>query len=173
MPNSRFAISLGIRICTTKYQKWLSYLTGWISTMAWQAGNAIGVSLTGTLIQVIILENKPDYAFPAWHGSLLVMVNILITVTVNIYLGRFIPRVQTLFFVLHILAFLAVAIPICVAAPKANAREVFLHFENTGGWSSMPLAIFVGQLSAIYMMAGTDSVSHSLTHKTLCNTDDS
>ena len=33
-----------------KYQRWLSYITGWISTMAWQAGNAIGVFLMGTLI---------------------------------------------------------------------------------------------------------------------------
>lgn len=56
-----------------RYQKVLSYYTGWISTMAWQAGNAIGVFLTGTLIQTVILENNVKYAFPAWHGSLLVM----------------------------------------------------------------------------------------------------
>lgn len=126
--------------------------------MAWQAGNAIGVFLTGTLIQVIILENNPNYMFPAWHGSLLVMANIAVTVTGNIFATKFIPRVQTLFFVFHILAFFGVIIPICVNAPKASASQVFTDFENYGGWSSTGLAVLAGQLSAIYMMCGTDSV---------------
>lgn len=42
---------------------------------------ALGVFLTGTQIQVIILENNPDYLFPAWHGSLLVMANIIFSVS--------------------------------------------------------------------------------------------
>jgi choline transport protein len=116
-----------------RWQKILSYYTGWISTMAWQAGNAVGVFLTGTLIQTIILENNNDYAFPSWHGSLLVMSNIIITVAANILLTRYIPRVQTAFFVLHILAFFAVMVPICINAPKASAAQVFTEFENTGG----------------------------------------
>ncbi|GAB7366367.1 hypothetical protein MBLNU230_g8165t2 [Neophaeotheca triangularis] len=140
-----------------RLQKWLSYLTGWITTMAWQAGNAIGVFLTGTLVQVIVLVNNSSYAFPAWHGSLLVMSNIVFTVAANIYLSRYIPRVQTLFFVFHVLAFFCFFIPILVYAPKASARQVFTEFENTGGWSSMGFAVLAGQLSAIYMMCGTDS----------------
>lgn len=46
-----------------KLQKPLSYITGWASTAAWQAGNAIGVFLTGTLIQVIILENNKSKSY--------------------------------------------------------------------------------------------------------------
>lgn len=145
-----------------RYQKVLSYYTGWISTMAWQAGNGIGVFLTGTLIQTIILENNNDYAFPAWHGSLLVISNIGFVTAANILLSRFIPRVQTAFFVLHILAFFAVMVPICINAPKASAGEVFTGFENTGGWSSMGLALLAGQLSSIYMMCGTDAVCISI-----------
>lgn len=131
-----------------RWQKQLSYYTGWISTIAWQAGNAIGVFLTGTLIQTIILENNNDYAFPAWHGSLLVMSNIIFCVAANILLSRFIPRVQTAFFVLHILVFFAVLVPIIINAPKASASEVFTDFENLGGWSNMGLAVMAGQVSA-------------------------
>ena len=78
----------------------------------------------------------------------------------NILLSRFIPRVQTLFFVLHILAFFAVMIPICINAPKATAKQVFTEFDNRGGWSSTGFAVLAGQLSAIYMMGGTDSAAH-------------
>jgi choline transport protein len=87
------------------------------------------------------------------------MSNIVFTVAANILLTRYIPRVQTAFFVLHILAFFAVMVPICINAPKASPAEVFTDFENTGGWSNMGLAVLAGQLSAIYMMCGTDSVS--------------
>ncbi|KAM0714979.1 hypothetical protein Q7P37_009444 [Cladosporium fusiforme] len=132
-----------------RWQKQLSYYTGWISTIAWQAGNAIGVFLTGTLIQTIILENNNDYAFPAWHGSLLVMSNIIFCVAANILLSRFIPRVQTAFFVLHILVFFAVLVPIIINAPKASASEVFTDFENLGGWPNMGLAVMAGQSAHI------------------------
>jgi choline transport protein len=118
------------------------------------------VFLTGTLIQTIILENNPNYAFPAWQGSLLVIANIAFTIVANIRMTRYIPRVQTLFFVLHILTFFAVMIPICINAPKASASDVFTKFENRGGWSSVPFATLAGQLSAIYMMGGTDSAAH-------------
>ena len=86
------------------------------------------------------------------------MSNIVFTVAANILLTRYIPKVQTAFFVLHTLAFFAVLVPICVSAPKASAAEVFTGFSNTGGWSSMGFAVLAGQLSAIYMMCGTDSV---------------
>jgi choline transport protein len=52
-----------------------------------------------------------------------------------------------------------------VNAPKASAAEVFAGFENTGGWSNMGLAVLAGQLSAIYTMCGTDSVSNTLSQK--------
>jgi choline transport protein len=123
------------------------------------AGRALSGARSFTLIQTVILENNNDYAFPSWHGSLLVMSNIVFTVAANILLTRYIPRVQTAFFVLHILAFFAVLVPICVNAPKASASEVFTGFANTGGWSSTGFAVLAGQLSAIYMMCGTDSVS--------------
>ena len=70
--------------------------------MAWQAGNAIGVFLTGTLIQVIILENNPNYLFPTWQGSLLVMAIILLVGVINIFGSKLIPRLQNAIFCLHI-----------------------------------------------------------------------
>ena len=119
----------------------------------------------------MILDNNVDYAFPAWYGSLLVMSNIFFTVTANILLSRYIPRVQTAFFVLHILAFFAVMVPICVNAPKASAAEVFTGFENTGGWSNMGFAVLAGHLTAIYMMCGTDAVSAVLDYPLLATAD--
>ncbi|TKA82758.1 hypothetical protein B0A55_01091 [Friedmanniomyces simplex] len=48
-----------------RYQKFLSYMAGWISTIAWQAGNAMGIFLAGSKVQTIILVNNESYGFDA------------------------------------------------------------------------------------------------------------
>ncbi|KAJ5472379.1 hypothetical protein N7530_006380 [Penicillium desertorum] len=44
-----------------RYQKFLSYITGWMSVLAWQSGTASGSFLTGTIIQGLISVRNPDY----------------------------------------------------------------------------------------------------------------
>jgi choline transport protein len=141
-------------------QKLLSYFTGWTSTMAWQAGNAIGVFLTGTLIQVIILENNPDYLFPTWQGSLLVMAIIVLVGVINIFGAKLIPKLQNAIFAAHVLAYICFVTPIWVNAPKASAKAVFTSFSNSGGWSSTGFAVLAGQLSGIYTQVGVDTAAH-------------
>ena len=141
-------------------QKWLSYTTGWTSTMAWQAGNAIGVFLTGTLIQVVILENNPNYLFPAWQGSLFVMACILLVGLINIFGARLIPRLQNAIFACHVMAYICFIVPIWVNAPKASSKVVMTEFTNVGGWSTTGFAVLVGQLSGIYTQVGVDTAAH-------------
>lgn len=126
--------------------------------MAWQAGNAIGVFLTGTLLQVVILENNPNYAFPAWQGSLFVIACILLVGLINVFGAKLIPKLQNLIFALHVMAYVAFIVPIWVNAPKATAKQVFASFENRGGWSTLGLGVLAGQLSGIYTQVGVDTV---------------
>lgn len=49
----------------------------------------------------------------------------------------------------HKLAYLAYIIPQWVSAPRASHSQVWLEFENNGGWSNMELAVHVGQLAGI------------------------
>lgn len=129
-----------------------------MSTLAWQAGNAQGFFLTGTLIQTIILINDDSYTFPNWQGTLLVIAVTVLTCIINIYLTHYIPRTQEVMFVGHIAIYLCLLIPVWVLAPQASAREVFVDFDNLGGWPNMQLAVLVGQLSAISAMLGVDTV---------------
>src|SRR5687767_5485114 len=55
-----------------KYQQYLSHLTGWMSTISWQAGTASGPFLVGTMIQAQIQINYPDYGPTNWQGTLFV-----------------------------------------------------------------------------------------------------
>lgn len=61
--------------------------------------------------------------------------------------------------VLHVLAFFAVVTTLWCLAPHRTARDVFTTLSNTGGWSSTGLSLMVGQISAIYSILGTSSLT--------------
>ena len=133
--------------------------------MAWQAGNALGVFLVGTLIQSIISINNPNYAFPAWHATLLVIGAVCIAFVGNVYGSRFLPHWQNAVFAIHVMAYFAFIIPIWVNAPRATSKQVWTGFEGSGGWSNISLTVMIGQLSGIYTQVGVDTVCLS----TSCN----
>jgi amino acid transporter len=143
-----------------KYQKFLSYVVGWMSTLSWQAGNASGSYLTGTIIQALIVVNYPSYNPERWHGTLLVFAMVLILYIVNVWASDLWARVQNGLLIIHILGFLAVIITLWVMAPHQSAKAVFTEFSNSGGWSSTGLAVMVGQITAIYSLLGSDATAH-------------
>jgi amino acid transporter len=147
-----------------KHQKWLSYMTGWMSTLSWQAGTASGSFLTGTIIQALIAINNADYQ-PTdlewrWQGTLLVFAMVLVLFTANIWGAKSLPLLQNILFVVHVFGFFAVIIVLWVLAPRNTASVVFTQFYNGGGWSSIGLSLMVGQISAIYGSICSDATAH-------------
>ena len=87
------------------------------------------------------------------------MVSAAVAYTAVVYGGKALPHAQLLVFALHIGAYLAYIIPIWMNAPKASHQQVWNEFRNTGGWSSLGLAVLVGQLTGISEQVGIDTVS--------------
>ncbi|GIZ38205.1 hypothetical protein CKM354_000162800 [Cercospora kikuchii] len=143
-----------------KYQRVLSYITGWTSTIAWQAGNAMGIFLVGSLVQTIILINNEDYAFPSWHGTLLAIAAMVIAYILNVYGSRALAKWQIAVFIIHVAAYFGFLVPVWVNAPKASHSQVWNDFVNDGGWSSIGLTVLVGQLSGISQQTGIDTAAH-------------
>lgn len=133
-----------------KYQKFMSYMTGWMSTLSWQAGNASGSFLTGTIIQGLITINNPNYQPTNWQGTLLVFAMVSLVFVSNIWGARTVPGAQTFLLVVHVGGFLAILIVLWALAPKTPAKVVFTQFSNGGRWSSMGLSLMIGQISAIF-----------------------
>ena len=126
--------------------------------MAWQAGNAIGVYLVGTIIQSLISINNESYTFPRWHAWLLICAAVTIAFCGNVFGYKVLHLWQNIAFTVHILAYFAFIIPIWVNAPTAPHKEVWGDFTNYGGWVSPGFAVLVGQLSGIYTQLGLDTV---------------
>ena len=137
-----------------EHRKFLSYMTGWLSVIAWQAFVANTCYICGTLIQGLLVLNHPEYTFQRWHGTLLFYAVLAFGLLVNTYLGRILPRIESLMLLLYILAFFAVLIPLVYLAPHKNAKEVFTVFQNLGGWSTTGLSFMVGFITPMGSFLG-------------------
>lgn len=87
---------------------------------------------------------------------------ICIAVVANIYGSKMLPYWQNPIFVANILSYFAFLVPVWSNAPMTTSTHVWTQFENTGGWSSLTLAVLVGQLPAITSQTGIDAVSLSI-----------
>jgi len=125
-------------------------MTGWLSTLSWQAGTAAGSFLTGTLIQGWIKLNNPEYEPKNWQGTLLVIAMVLVLFVANIWGARSMPIINNFLLIVHVFGLFAVIIVLWVMAPRNSAERVFTEFTNSGGWSSMGVSLMVGQISSIY-----------------------
>ena len=139
-------------------------MTGWMSTLSWQAGTASGSVLTGSIIQALIAINNADYQ-PTnlewrWQGTLLVFAMVLVLFTANIWGAKSLPLLQNILLVVHVFGFFAVIIVLWILAPRNTASTVFTQFYNGGGWSSVGLSLMVGQISAIYGSICSDATAH-------------
>lgn len=54
-----------------KHQKILSYTSGWLSSLAWQAFVVVDSFLLAELLQALIEINNPSYVSQRWHTTLL------------------------------------------------------------------------------------------------------
>ncbi|KAJ5729708.1 uncharacterized protein N7483_004216 [Penicillium malachiteum] len=115
-----------------RHQKFLSYTTGWMSVLAWQAGAASGSFLTGTIIQGLISIRDPSYKPQNWQGTLFVFAMIAIIYFFNVHAANWIPRIQNLLLALHLMSWVIVVVVLFVMTPQQPAKVVFTEFYNGG-----------------------------------------
>ncbi|KAJ5782953.1 hypothetical protein N7457_004727 [Penicillium paradoxum] len=140
--------------------KLMSYLTGWLTVIGWQATFATSCYLVGTLIQGLVVLTNSTYEPKNWHGTLIFWAVVVFSVAINSVGGKVLPRFEGMILVLHILGFFAILIPLTYMADHGNSKEVFTQFLNLGGFPSQGLSFFVGIAGCIFAFAGGDAAVH-------------
>lgn len=145
-----------------KYQRLLSYTSGWLSTLAWQSIVAVDSFLIGEVILGMIVVNDQSFMAQRWQATLLIIATVLGLAAFNFFAGKRLALAENLFVMFHLLAFLPVVVTLLVMTPeKQTARAVFTQFTDNGaGWSSLGLTTMVGQVSCIFVVLGSDSAAH-------------
>lgn len=147
-------------LAPAEHNVWLSFFTGWVSVLAWVAATATPAFIAATLLQGLLVLKDPNYVLERWHGTLLFFAILLLSVSVNIWLIKFLPYLETIILVLHVGLFFALLVPLVYLAPQHSAEFVFTDFESLGGWSSPGIAWCVGLLTCAFPFTGYDGAAH-------------
>ena len=143
-----------------KYAKFLSWLTGWLSTMGWQAAASSGSYLGGFMIQALIGINHPTYSFARWQCTLLMYAVIALCIFVNTVLIKVLPGLEGLILILHVVGFFAIMIPVVHLAPISSNEFVWTDFTNYSGYSSDGVSWLIGQAASAILFIGYDGACH-------------
>lgn len=141
-------------------QRFLSYLTGWMTSIGWQALVASTGYIAGTLIQTLVVITVPSYEATSWRGLLIIYAVLLFGFIINTIARRLLPTLEGPVLCIHILAFFGVLVPLCVLSSKRGASEVWAYFVNEGGWDTQGLSTMIGLLMSIFLFTGVDGAIH-------------
>ena len=86
--------------------------------------------------------------------TLILWAAILFAVFVNTVLCRFLPKIEGLILILHVMAFFAILIPLLYMAPHNSAQTVFTTFLNEGAWPTTGTSFMVGLLVPANVLIG-------------------
>ncbi|KAF9701272.1 hypothetical protein EKO04_001168 [Ascochyta lentis] len=141
------------------YRKFLSFITGWVTLIGWQATTASSAYLAGTILQSTILMVNSDYSPKPYQAMLLGWAVLAFAVTINTIGSKTLAHFEGLILILHILGFFAILIPLVYLSDHSDA-SIFTTFVNSGGWSTQALSFMVGLPSSVFALVGVDSCVH-------------
>lgn len=143
-------------------QKFLGYIEGWLTLTGWQATLASSAYLNGTMIQSIVALSLPGYRdkMQNWHGTLILWGVLLLNYGINTAFTTLFAKFEGLAFVLHILGFFAILLPLVCLAEHSSPGEVFDTFYNLGNWQTQGLSFCIGMLGNVFAFLGGDAAVH-------------
>ena len=137
-----------------QYQKFLSYASGWMSTLGWLASMASSVFVVTTLVEAAIEVSNADFSFTNWQYTLIMIAFILVTILFNTWGAGILPLLETISLFLHIGGWLITLVSLWVLCPRNSASDVFTQVVNSGGWSNTGTACLISQVTVIYCNLG-------------------
>ena len=138
----------------------LSYITGWLTVLGWQAAITAASYLTGTGIQGVVIVTVPNYNPKMWHGTLMTWAVVICAFGINTLVSTVLAKIEAIVLILHIVGFVALLIPLVYLAPHSSPRDVFTVFLNAGDWPTQTLSFFVGIIGIVFAFIGTDGAIH-------------
>ncbi|KAI5777063.1 amino acid/polyamine transporter I [Geopyxis carbonaria] len=143
-----------------KYQKFLSYIVGWLCAVGWQAAMATTAYAVAQQFEGLIALCDPSYVIKGWHGSLMSIAITIFAIFWNTVLIRKLPLLEGIVLTLHVFGFFAFVVVLWVMGPRGDPVEVFTNFQDNSGWGNVGLACLVGILGPTVTLIGSDSSCH-------------
>ncbi|KAE8389365.1 amino acid/polyamine transporter I [Aspergillus alliaceus] len=141
--------------------KLVSYITGWLTVIGWQATFSSAMYLNGNMIEALIILTRSSYTPKPWRRTLYSWSLSVISAVINIVGGKVLPRFEGTILIFHIIGFFCILVPLTYMADhKSSAEEVFTYFINDGHWPTKALSVFIGLTGPVFAFAGGDAAVH-------------
>ncbi|KAF2150891.1 amino acid transporter [Myriangium duriaei CBS 260.36] len=141
-------------------QRLASYICGWMLFLRWQAGQAGGTFIMGTLIQAMLVIRDSSYTPKGWQGFLFVVPFSILSAALSIRITTGHLTVFNMSMVVHVLSCFTTVVVVWVLAPHVPANAALATFTNNGGWSTTGLSLMIGQVSMVATLGGFDAAIH-------------
>jgi hypothetical protein len=125
-----------------------------MSTLGWLASVSGSVFVLTTLVETIIEVTQPDFGFPNWQYTLIMLAFLVITIFFNTWGAKALPMIETVSLFGHLAGFLVTIIPLWVMAPKNSASSVFTEVVSNSGWSNVGTSCLISQVTVMYCNLG-------------------
>ena len=136
-----------------RYQKPLSYIAGWWSTIAWQSTAAGATFLAGNFVPSLAALFHPNYAPTSWQNNLCVFALVLLILAINATSTKPLIYIQMLAMLVLFIGWMPVAGCLGGLAPHPRSfHEIVTDFTSTDGWGNLGIAVLVGQISNVYAL---------------------
>ncbi|KAL1863114.1 hypothetical protein Daus18300_008106 [Diaporthe australafricana] len=143
------------------WQKQASYASGWMTSLGWIASLAGSVYVCADLVRVCVNITYPDLVFSSWQIFLILLALLLLTIVLNTMGTRVMPTLEVISLIGHTVGFVVfIGIFWGMCRPLNSGREVFLDFQNNGGWTNYGTVCLLNQVSIIWSMLGSDTIVH-------------
>ncbi|KAJ5052561.1 amino acid/polyamine transporter I [Bipolaris maydis] len=142
------------------WDKRISYIVGWLTSLGWQAGMAGTSFLTGEQIRGLIALTSPSYKPVPMHSTLLSIAIVTFSATWNTLFAKKLPHIEGFLLFLYIIGFIAFMSVLIVMGPESDPEEVFFEFKNPSGWENKILSVIAGIIGPISTMGSGDAATH-------------
>jgi len=148
-------------LAPAKYRTFASYLTGWLTSIAWVATVAIETLFAGTIIQGILILDYPSYDAKLWQGTLLTWLVIVVCIFINVVIPNWLPRIEVFILVFHLVGFVAIVATLWATTENYTpSHNVWAYAINGGEWPTQGLSYCVGFLGNVATFVGADASVH-------------
>lgn len=141
-------------------QKFLSYITGWLTVIGWQASFAAANFVSSQLLQGLISLTHPNYSPKPYQHMLLFWAVMAFAVFINLLASTVLPKFEGFILVIHILGFFAILLPLVILGEHQSTCSVFGLFLNEGALPTQGISLLVGLLGPVFMFLGADGAIH-------------
>ncbi|KAG9637612.1 amino acid transporter, partial [Aureobasidium melanogenum] len=143
-----------------KYQRFLSYMVGWMCVLGWQAAMCASAYTPALNIQGLIALNVEGYTLPGWHAALMTIGIVIICILINTITIKKLPLLEGFMLLFFFFSFFTIIVVLWVMAERTPAKKVFTEFSDNMGWGNVGLSTLIGILSPFTTLLGSDSACH-------------